>query len=92
MGVERQCEVEVLTQSKRDLQWVQKQLSIISNRTNGPARTKDKVSLWVNQKIHYRNIDDHLLCSFVVVVWTITQHFIKALCFMLAWFSFEIKD
>ncbi|XP_058640427.1 RIMS-binding protein 2 isoform X16 [Onychostoma macrolepis] len=42
MGVERQCEVEVLTQSKRDLQWVQKQLSIISNRTNGPGRTKDK--------------------------------------------------
>ncbi|XP_043102920.1 RIMS-binding protein 2-like isoform X27 [Puntigrus tetrazona] len=42
MGVERQCEVEVLTPSQRDLQWVQKQLSIISNRTNGPGRTKDK--------------------------------------------------
>ncbi|XP_073674644.1 RIMS-binding protein 2 isoform X15 [Garra rufa] len=42
MGVERQCEVEVLKQSQRDLQWVQKQLSIISNRTNGPGRTKDK--------------------------------------------------
>ncbi|XP_052419537.1 RIMS-binding protein 2 [Carassius gibelio] len=42
MGVERQCEVEVLKQSQNDLQWVQKQLSIISNRTNGPGRTKDK--------------------------------------------------
>ncbi len=91
MGVERQCEVEVLTQPQRDLQWVQKQLSIISNRTNGPDRTKDKVSLWVNPKIHYRNIDDSS-CLFVVVVWTITQHLIQALCFMLAWFSFEIKD
>ncbi|XP_059359406.1 RIMS-binding protein 2 isoform X18 [Carassius carassius] len=42
MGVERQCEVEVLKQSQNELQWVQKQLSIISNRTNGPGRTKDK--------------------------------------------------
>ncbi|XP_042584926.1 RIMS-binding protein 2-like isoform X14 [Cyprinus carpio] len=42
MGVERQCEMEVLKQSQNDLQWVQKQLSIISNRTNGPGRTKDK--------------------------------------------------
>ncbi|XP_042618466.1 RIMS-binding protein 2-like isoform X15 [Cyprinus carpio] len=42
MGVEKQCEVEVLKQSQRELQWVQKQLSIISNRTNGPGRTKDK--------------------------------------------------
>uniref|UniRef100_A0A9J7XS02 RIMS-binding protein 2 n=1 Tax=Cyprinus carpio carpio TaxID=630221 RepID=A0A9J7XS02_CYPCA len=42
MGVERQCEMEVLKQSQKDLQWVQKQLSIISNRTNGPGRTKDK--------------------------------------------------
>ncbi|XP_048065344.1 RIMS-binding protein 2 isoform X21 [Megalobrama amblycephala] len=42
MGVERQCEVEVLKQPQRELQWVQKQLSVISNRTNGPSRTKDK--------------------------------------------------
>uniref|UniRef100_A0A8C1NMX1 RIMS-binding protein 2 n=1 Tax=Cyprinus carpio TaxID=7962 RepID=A0A8C1NMX1_CYPCA len=42
MGVEKQCEVAVLKQSQRELQWVQKQLSIISNRTNGPGRTKDK--------------------------------------------------
>lgn len=49
MGVERQCEMEVLKQSQKDLQWVQKQLSIISNRTNGPGRTKDKVSLWVKK-------------------------------------------
>ncbi|XP_073767184.1 RIMS-binding protein 2 isoform X26 [Danio rerio] len=42
MGVERQCEVAVQKQSQRELQWVQKQLSIISNRTNGPSRSKDK--------------------------------------------------
>ncbi|XP_067269553.1 RIMS-binding protein 2 isoform X22 [Pseudorasbora parva] len=42
MGFERQCEVEVLKQPQRDLQLVQKQLSVISNRTNGPDRTKDK--------------------------------------------------
>ncbi|XP_051950924.1 RIMS-binding protein 2 [Xyrauchen texanus] len=42
MGAERQHEVEVLKQSQRELQWVQNQLSIISNRTNGPGRTKDK--------------------------------------------------
>ncbi|XP_052459452.1 syntaxin-3-like [Carassius gibelio] len=45
MGVEKQCEVEVLKQSQRELQWVQKQLSVISNRTNGPGMTKDK---WIS--------------------------------------------
>lgn len=59
MGVERQCEVEVLKQPQNELQWVRKQLSVNSNRTNGPGRTKDKVSIWVNnKKIHHKyNID-----------------------------------
>ncbi|XP_037391958.1 RIMS-binding protein 2 isoform X8 [Pygocentrus nattereri] len=32
----------MLKQSQRELQWIQKQLSIISNRTNGPMRAKEK--------------------------------------------------
>jgi len=46
MGVERQCEVEILKQPQKESQCVRKQLSVNSNRTNGPGRTKDKVSLW----------------------------------------------
>ncbi|XP_056123894.1 RIMS-binding protein 2 isoform X21 [Rhinichthys klamathensis goyatoka] len=42
MGVERQCEVEVLKQPQKELQCVRKQLSVNSNRTNGPGRTKDQ--------------------------------------------------
>ncbi|XP_039544861.1 uncharacterized protein LOC120490990 [Pimephales promelas] len=42
MGVERQCEVEILKQPQKESQCVRKQLSVNSNRTNGPGRTKDK--------------------------------------------------
>ncbi|KAI4891675.1 hypothetical protein NFI96_017566 [Prochilodus magdalenae] len=44
MGADRQCEVEMmLRQSQRELHWIQKQLSVISNRPNGPLRTKEKL-------------------------------------------------
>ncbi|KAL7884079.1 hypothetical protein AOLI_G00068490 [Acnodon oligacanthus] len=54
MGGDRQCEVEMmLKQSQRELQWIQKQLSIISNRTNGPMRAKEKVEAGLGRPQQY---------------------------------------
>ncbi|KAK2840677.1 hypothetical protein Q7C36_012256 [Tachysurus vachellii] len=41
MGADRQSKVELmLKQSLKELLWIQKQLSLIANASNGPVETK----------------------------------------------------
>lgn len=49
MGADRQSEVLLmLKQSQKELCWIQKQLSLIANRSNGPVRTNEKVKVTVH--------------------------------------------
>lgn len=46
MGPDRQSKVELLLkQSQKELRWIQEQLSVIANGSNGPARTNKKVKV-----------------------------------------------
>lgn len=49
MGADRQSKVELmLEQSQKELRWIQKQLSLIANGSNGPVRTNEKVKVTVD--------------------------------------------
>ncbi|GAA6071027.1 RIMS-binding protein 2 isoform X1 [Tachysurus ichikawai] len=46
MGADRQSKVELmLNQSLKELLWIQKQMSLIANVSNGPVETKVKVTV-----------------------------------------------
>lgn len=68
MGADRQSKVELmLEQSQKELRWIQKQLSLIVNGSNGPVRTNEKVKVTVDTQprlIYIQNSGNTLSCTF----------------------------